>query len=499
LRVKAQVAMVMHLDKCIGCHTCSVTCKNVWTNRPGAEYMWFNNVETRPGPGYPKQWEDTNRFKGGWVLKNGKLTLRAGGPIAKLANIFYNPNMAEIDQFYEPWTYDYEHLITSPKSKHLPVARPQSMLTGEFIDKPEWGPNWDDDLAGGTETTALDPNLRDLQQHIASEYEKTFMMYLPRICEHCLNPSCVASCPSGALYKRDEDGIVLVDQDACRGWRFCMNGCPYHKVYYNWNTHKAEKCNFCYPRTEAGLPTICSETCVGKIRYLGVVLYDADRIKAAASVEDPKALYESQLSVFLDPYDPEVIREARKAGINDSWLQSAKDSPVYKLAMKWKIALPLHPEYRTMPMVWYVPPLSPIMNHIEENNLQTDNYIPAVDQMRIPMEYLASILTAGDASVIRRVLMKMTAMRVHMRQKTVGGMDDLAHSRLLQEAGTTPEELEDMVRLLAVSKYNERFVIPTGRREMQDDQYYQQGACNLEEIAPPEGMLTYPFAGGDRR
>ena len=55
------------------------------------------------------------------------------------------------------------------------------------------------------------------------------MMYLPRLCEHCLNPSCVASCPSGAMYKRDEDGIVLVDQDACRGWRYCMTGCPYKK------------------------------------------------------------------------------------------------------------------------------------------------------------------------------------------------------------------------------------------------------------------------------
>ena len=493
MKVKAQVAMVMHLDKCIGCHTCSVTCKNVWTNRPGAEYMWFNNVETRPGQGYPKQWENTNRFKGGWVLKNGKLTLRAGGPISKLANIFYNPNMADIDQFYEPWTYEYEHLITSPKSKNLPVARPQSLLTGKYIDKPEWGSNWDDDLAGGTDSVSLDPNVQKLQEHISMEYEKTFMMYLPRICEHCLNPSCVASCPTGALYKRDEDGIVLVDQNACRGWRFCMNGCPYHKVYYNWNTHKAEKCNFCYPRTEAGLPTVCSETCVGRIRYLGVVLYDADRVKEAASVKDPQQLYESQLSVFLDPFDPEVIKEARKAGINDSWIQGAKDSPIYKLAMKWKIALPLHPEYRTLPMVWYVPPLSPIMNHIEESGLNTDNYIPAVDQMRIPMEYLASILTAGDTDVIRRVLLKLTAMRVHMRQTTVGGMNELAHSQLLKEADVTTDEIEDMVRLLAVSKYNERFVIPTGRREMHDDLYVQQGSCSLDSIAPPEAMMTYPF------
>ena len=68
MHVKAQVAMVMNLDKCIGCHTCSVTCKNVWTNRRGAEYMWFNDVETKPGIGYPKRWEDQEQWQGGWKL-----------------------------------------------------------------------------------------------------------------------------------------------------------------------------------------------------------------------------------------------------------------------------------------------------------------------------------------------------------------------------------------------------------------------------------------------
>src|SRR5690625_1299100 len=189
------------------------------------------------------------------------------------------------------------------------------MITGKFIDKPEWGSHWDDDLAGGSEIVPLDPNNQNLQEHISMEYEKTSMMYLPRICEHCLHRSCVASCPTGAPYKRHEDGVVLVDQEACRGWRFRMSGCPYHKGYYHWNTHKAEKCNVRYPRTEAGLPTICAETCVGRIRYIGVVLYDADKVKEAASVEDPQDLYEAQLSVFEDPFDPEIIKDARKAGI----------------------------------------------------------------------------------------------------------------------------------------------------------------------------------------
>jgi nitrate reductase beta subunit len=66
--------MVLNLDKCIGCHTCSVTCKNVWTSREGMEYAWFNNVETKPGIGYPKDWENQKRWNGGWRRKrNGKI------------------------------------------------------------------------------------------------------------------------------------------------------------------------------------------------------------------------------------------------------------------------------------------------------------------------------------------------------------------------------------------------------------------------------------------
>ena len=64
MRVMAQMAMVMNLDKCIGCHTCSVTCKQAWTNRAGTEYVWFNNVETRPGLGYPRGLRGPGRVAG---------------------------------------------------------------------------------------------------------------------------------------------------------------------------------------------------------------------------------------------------------------------------------------------------------------------------------------------------------------------------------------------------------------------------------------------------
>ena len=236
---------------------------------------------------------------------------QGGPPLRKLASIFFNPDLPTLDDYYEPWTYDYETLTTAPVQRHQPVARPESQLTGKPLDL-QWGPNWEDDLAGAPERAAGDPNLRDgVEEQVRLEYEQAFMFYLPRICEHCLNPSCVASCPSGAMYKREEDGIVLVDQDACRSWRMCVSGCPYKKVYFNWQTGKAEKCTLCYPRLESGQPTICSETCVGRIRYLGVVLYDADRVEEAASVRDERELLAAQLSLFLDPSDPAVAEQPR--------------------------------------------------------------------------------------------------------------------------------------------------------------------------------------------
>lgn len=285
------------------------------------------------------------------------------------------PGPAEIDDYYEPFDFDYQHLHTAPKAEHQPVARPRSLVSGQRMEKIEWGPNWEEILGTEFAKRRKDKNFDQVQADIYGEYENTFMMYLPRLCEHCLNPACVASCPSGAIYKREEDGIVLIDQDKCRGWRMCISGCPYKKIYFNWKSGKSEKCIFCYPRIEAGQPTVCSETCVGRIRYLGVLLYDADRIHEVASCENERELYEKQLEIFLDPFDPAVIAQARKDGVADSVIEAAQKSPVYKLAMDWKLALPLHPEYRTLPMVWYVPPLSPIQNAAAEGHIGSDGVI----------------------------------------------------------------------------------------------------------------------------
>ncbi|BDW90213.1 nitrate reductase subunit beta [Thalassospira tepidiphila] len=492
MRVRAQIGMVLNLDKCIGCHTCSVTCKNVWTSRDGVEYAWFNNVETKPGTGYPTDWENQNRWNGGWErTKSGKLQPKQGSKWRILANIFANPDLPEIDDYYEPFDFDYDHLKSAPEVKAFPTARPRSRISGERMEKIEKGPNWEEILGGEFSKRSEDYNFEGIQKDIYGEYENTFMMYLPRLCEHCLNPACAASCPSGAIYKREEDGIVLIDQEKCRGWRMCVSGCPYKKVYYNWSTGKSEKCTLCYPRIESGNPTVCSETCVGRIRYIGVMLYDADKIEAAANAEETTDLYDAQLGVFLDPRDPEVIAAARADGIPEDWIKAAQDSPIWKMAMEWKVAFPLHPEYRTLPMVWYIPPLSPIQNAAEAGAIGMDGAMPDVRNLRIPLKYLANMLTAGDEEPVAHALERMLAMRAYMRSKTVDGVIDESVAKRVGLDGAT---IEDMYKIMALADYEDRFVIPTTHREQVEEAYDLRGGegftnCNGCSSGISQGSL----------
>ncbi len=467
--VRAQVSMVFHLDKCIGCHTCSVACKNIWTDRPGAEYMWWNNVETKPGTGYPTRWEDQQHFHGGWKLKaDGSLGLESQGRLDALLKLFYNPNQPTMDDYYEPWTYKYDDLFKAPLGDDQPTAIPISQVTGEPMDIKS-GPNWDDDLSGSPIYAENDINLDGLSEEERAqlfEIERLTMFYLPRICNHCANPSCVAACPSGAISKRGEDGIVLINQEKCRGWRACVAACPYKKIYYNWKTGKSEKCILCYPRLETGQPPSCFHSCVGRIRYLGVLLYDADRIEEAMKVT-PSALVESQRSALLDPNDPKVIQRARENGVSEAFLDAARNSPVWKYVMEWKLALPLHVEYRTMPMLFYVPPLMPVMGKAIGGKYEHagDTFFSSLEQSRLPIQYLARLFSAGNTEIVAGVMKKLMAVRYYKRAQQVKDLDEAAVGKILREANTTPAEAQAIYELTALPTVYQRYVLPPLQRE----------------------------------
>ena len=484
--VRAQVSMVFHLDKCIGCHTCSVACKNIWTDRPGAEYMWWNNVETKPGTGYPTLWEDQEKYRGGWVVKDERLKLRLQNRPAALANIFYNPRLPDMDEYYEPWTYRYSDLFTAPPGADQPAARPVSQLTGKPLEI-EAGPNWDDDLGGSPLYAKNDPNLEKVseeERRLLHEVERNVYFYIPRICNHCLNPGCVAACPAGAaeqraIYKRGEDGIVLINPEKCRAWRMCVSGCPYKKVYYNWATGKSEKCILCYPRQETGQVPACFHVCVGRIRYLGLLLYDAEKVRQAASVPDAE-LVEAQRSMILDPFDPEVAAAARAGGLSAVGLEAARNSPVYRFVKLWKIALPITPQFRTLPMLFYVPPLLPVLAHVKDGRYDLPvggaaggadplPLLSSLEQARLPLAYMASLFSAGNEEVTAEVYRKLMAVRLFMQARQSGGAGAVTETRLAEALAlgkTSAEEALAIFQLTSRATYEEHFVIPPFAREV---------------------------------
>ena len=192
--------------------------------------------------------------------------------------------------------------------------------------------------------------------------------------------------------------------------------------------------------------------------------------------------HQGQDQVLLDPDDPEVIAGARAAGISDEWIAAAQRSPVYALINTYRVALPLHPEFRTVPMVWYIPPLSPVVDVIKDTGYDAedvDNLFGAIDTLRIPVEYLANLFTAGDVAPVNTVLKKLAAMRSYMRDINLGRDP---RDEIPAAVGMEGEDMYEMFRLLALARYEERYVIPTAHAEQ---------AHSLEEIATDCAVSQY--------
>ena len=288
-----QVAMVLDLNKCLGCQTCTIACKKLWNKDSGTAYAYWNNVETHPGKGFPQNWPQSGGRKADGSVRRGEIPdLKSG--------------------YGEAWTFNHQRVVNSDSNKGKEWIRP--------TEAPSWGPNWDEDEGAG--------------QYPSTNHH----FYLPRLCNHCTHPACLEACPRAAIEKRAEDGIVLVNQDRCHGYRFCVEACPYKKVFFDPERSVSTKCIFCLPRVETGVAPACARQCPGRLRFVG----------------------------YRD--DP--------------------DGPIWKLVNTWKVAIPLHPEYGTEPNVFYVPPLSP-------PQIGPDGRV--MTEERIPLDYLKSLF--GEAVV----------------------------------------------------------------------------------------------------
>jgi nitrate reductase / nitrite oxidoreductase, beta subunit len=298
-----QFAFVFNTNRCIGCQTCTMACKSTWTFSKGQEYMWWNNVESKPFGGYPQNWDSKllamleTENPGGQVWDAGK----ADGK-AKPYGVFDGKTIFEAAE------------------KRVGPEGPQVVM-GYLPTDAEWRhPNIHEDTAtGGKGRAGQYANSTQLPEH------RVWFFHMARICNHCTYPGCLGACPRQAIYKRPEDGIVLIDQERCRGYRKCVEGCPYKKTMYRSTTRTSEKCVGCYPRIEGkddvigeeGVPleTRCMSACVGKIRLQGLV----------------------------------------QVGNDGVWVPDATN-PLYFLIRERKVALPLYPQFGTEPNGYYIPP-----------------------------------------------------------------------------------------------------------------------------------------------
>ncbi len=271
-RPQKQFAAVFDINKCIACQTCTLACKTTWTSGQGQEYMLWNNVETKPYGFYPLAWD------------------------LKLLEKLEGQNWATGEYEGRP-THTYEGRTifeAAPPGERVLGWRPED----QDYAYPNVG---EDDCAGQIEHGA------SLQvPHM------NWFFYLARICNHCTYPACLSSCPRGSIYKRPEDGIVLLDQGRCRGYQECVKACPYKKVFFNALTGTSEKCIACFPKIEQGLQPQCFVNCIGKIRLAG----------------------------WISPPD-----------------KAKADNPIDYLVHIRKIALPLFPQFGLEPNVYYIPPI----------------------------------------------------------------------------------------------------------------------------------------------
>jgi nitrate reductase beta subunit len=146
------------------------------------------------------------------------------------------------------------------------------------------------------------------------------------------------------------------------------------------------------------------------------------------------------------------------------------------MAIEWGVAFPLHPEYRTLPMVWYVPPLSPVQAAHEAGHVGWDGALPDVNALRIPVKYLANLLTAGAEAPVVLALQRMMAMRMHMRARTVENRMD---ADVLRQVGLSVEQVEEMYKVMALADYEDRFVIPSTHREYAENTFDLKSSCGF--------------------
>lgn len=332
-----QFAFVFNINRCINCQTCTMACKSTWTFSRGQEHIWWNNVETKPFGGYPRYW-DVKLLE---ILEG----INPGGQ-----SWYAEGDRSDASPYGE---FDGKTIFEAAEG-YAGTDGPRQAI-GYLPTADEWeSPNVHEETAQGKAWSGT-----DFGSSVRLPEHTVWYFYLARLCNHCTYPGCLAACPRQAIYKRPEDGIVLIDQSRCRGYQKCVEACPYKKAIHRPSAAVSEKCVGCYPRIEGkdqelspnGEPceTRCMTACPGKIRLQGLVR----------------------------------VNEEGKWAPDPS-------SPLYYLIRDRKVALPLYPQFGTEPNGFYIPPRWVPRTYLEQ--MFGPGVQHAIDQYSCPDRELLAVL-----------------------------------------------------------------------------------------------------------
>ena len=498
MNVRAHMSMLFHLDKCIGCHTCSVACKNLWTDRKGAEYMWWNNVETRPGTGYPTQWENQEHYHGGWELKDGKLRLRLHSKLGGLMKLFYNPSLPTLDDYYEPFTFRYQDLFNAPAGDDQPTAIPISLITGEPIEI-QTGPNWDDDLGGSNIYARNDPNLDGSARDGPRADGRAGAGGVQLPAAH-LQPLPQPGLRGGLPLRRD---LQARRGRGGAGQREQVPGLAHVRGRLPLQEGLLQLVDRQVGKVHPVLPAPGDRPGPG----LRPLLRRAHPLHGRAALRrrpDPRRRHGARRAAGRGAPrgDPGPVRpggDRRGARQRHRGELDQRRAELAGLQVRQRVGAG--------------PAAAPRIPHHGDDVLhpaalaggQRDRGRPVqagrrpderdfelfdrLDAARMPVQYLANLFSAGNEAPIRSALRKLLAVRTYMRRKTVDGAVDEKTLALLAEAGTNPAEVEAIYRLTTLPTLAERFVIPQYHREMAveawKDPLAHKGETGFGYVQPP--------------
>jgi nitrate reductase beta subunit len=334
--------------------------------------------------------------------RRGRLTLKAGGRFKKLLTIFANPVLPNIRDYYEPWTYDYEKLTDAPLGDDFPVAQPKvaalGRADGDRVERelgrrprrrPEHGPR----------DPIVERLRRESEDAVRFSYEQAFMFFLPRICEHCLNPSVRGVVPVGGDVQARRGRHRAGRPGPVPGLADVRHRLPVQEGVLQPPHRQGREVHVLLPAHRGrAAHRLLRDVRGAAALHRAVPLRRRPRHRGRVGGGRARPL-RSPARAAARPERPGGDRAGPPRRHRRGLDLAAQRSPVYKLAKDYRVALPLHPEFRTMPMVWYIPPLSPVVDRLTETGHDGEdagNLFGAIDALRIPVEYLAELFTAGD-------------------------------------------------------------------------------------------------------